>query len=1218
VQGFPGVGKTRVARDLVAGVSVPRAFVELPEGDSASFDDLLMDAAGELEATGRPEIAEAIDRGTPLVDAFEHAMREQMVLVIDEFQRAFRGADGALLGPVDKLLQRLARRPGRGRLLLLTSQRVDAAARWAEPLKVQPPLALETGEARKLLDALLAEAGRDDDISAERRDDVVRWLGNNPRAMRVLVGGLESDPLDSLIGLEREAWEVRDREVSPELLRQLERKLLARVLSHQDEPVRALLRGLSVYRKLFDRHAIDAQLAPGAASAALRRQLVDRFLLDLAHGWYSLHPIAREIGLGELKTDEPVLRAAHGKAADHYTRHFKARELLQVGALGGHFVEARYHLVNAGREGELEPIVRRFQHHLVSLYESTSPVPQSASERDERIAVLSAFLKEGGPKGLGYYLARLLEARGRPGDRQRALEAVRGACGPKAPAETWVLRIRLEAVVVGVDAAVRVFDKGVKLVPADKNLFALYQSCGELLAGSGRVDDAVELLKKGIDRIPVDKSLFALYQSCGELLAGSGRVDDAVALLKKGIKRIPSDQSAVALYQSCGELLAHTGQADDAVALLKEGIERIPADKGVNMLYQLLAAIHGRTGADEEAQAVLARGIAALPPGKVANRYKLAEAAALRAASMRSPEHLERLLCATGKSAMEPPQRAFATVLRLEMDQLWERAATTAASFRPEFPTYLHLASQEAFCWLCAGFPDRAREALASYPRAQKREAGSAWFWLKAFVALRSGDRDVAADTFAAYLGRSLNADEEPTEAALLRLWDETATTLDESNLAYFFPFLPPSLTGLAAPVTRTQHGLPVHPKPQNKPTLSGGASARLAVLAIASEWASGHGGLSTFNRELCVAWAKARPEHRVLCLVPSRPSTKESDDAREQGVELVVASDQHGLSEEARLAVRPTLPEGVSPQLILGHGRVTGPAASVLTASFPGSRRVHFIHVAPEEIEYFKDQPPGQSASQKAEERMLHDVDRAASADLAVAVGPRLTRVVGNELHARGKKVHEILPGLPQIEAAPGPPPALQCLLLGRAEDYELKGLDIAAHALASVDVSKFEWPPWLLIRGAPKGTGDELQRRLRDSAAKPALQVRVREYTADAARIVNDLRGSSVVLMPSRTEGFGLVGLEAIAAGVPVLISDQSGLGEMIAQRCRGLARHHVVPVTTDLQTDAKTWARAIEHVLWDPKAAFARARELREALRAILSWEKAVAEIVAQLGL
>jgi glycosyltransferase involved in cell wall biosynthesis len=95
----------------------------------------------------------------------------------------------------------------------------------------------------------------------------------------------------------------------------------------------------------------------------------------------------------------------------------------------------------------------------------------------------------------------------------------------------------------------------------------------------------------------------------------------------------------------------------------------------------------------------------------------------------------------------------------------------------------------------------------------------------------------------------------------------------------------------------------------------------------------------------------------------------------------------------------------------------------------------------------------------------------------------------------------------------------------------------------------------------------------------------------------------------LPSRTEGFGLAALEAIALGVPVLISEQSGLSDTIKRICPELAKQVVVPVTTDMETDAVPWERAIEFVLRDKATAFKCANELQKQLASEMSWEKSV---------
>ena len=60
----------------------------------------------------------------------------------------------------------------------------------------------------------------------------------------------------------------------------------------------------------------------------------------------------------------------------------------------------------------------------------------------------------------------------------------------------------------------------------------------------------------------------------------------------------------------------------------------------------------------------------------------------------------------------------------------------------------------------------------------------------------------------------------------------------------------------------------------------------------------------------------------------------------------------------------------------------------------------------------------------------------------------------------------------------------------------------------------------------------------------------------------------------MPSRTEGFGLAALEALSAGLPVLVSGNSGLGEALKEVPIG--SHCVVE-----SEDPKDWANAIKAV-------------------------------------
>lgn len=235
-------------------------------------------------------------------------------------------------------------------------------------------------------------------------------------------------------------------------------------------------------------------------------------------------------------------------------------------------------------------------------------------------------------------------------------------------------------------------------------------------------------------------------------------------------------------------------------------------------------------------------------------------------------------------------------------------------------------------------------------------------------------------------------------------------------------------------------------------------------------------------------------------------------------------------------------------------------------------------------------------------------------------AVGPRLYLEFGNL--ASGLKVQpklfQFIPGLRGIEERE-PPPKLLCLVLGRAEDIELKGLDIAALAVAKLldSGSQFDSTPELVVRGAPTGTGTALRESLRKLVYPSDLSIRVKEYSSDMDAVEQDLRRASVLLMPSRREGFGLVPLEALQAGTPILVSNKSGFAEFLKTRISSSSQlqQYVVRTVDDANESADEWFKSLDFVLRDRKAAFRRTVELKHIF-ADLTWEAASASMLGAL--
>ncbi|MFF9004628.1 glycosyltransferase [Streptomyces goshikiensis] len=390
-------------------------------------------------------------------------------------------------------------------------------------------------------------------------------------------------------------------------------------------------------------------------------------------------------------------------------------------------------------------------------------------------------------------------------------------------------------------------------------------------------------------------------------------------------------------------------------------------------------------------------------------------------------------------------------------------------------------------------------------------------------------------------------------------------------------------------------------------------------VLAVATEWASSQGGLSTFNRELCCALAKAGAE--VYCVVLAA-TPAELAAATDAGVTLLPAPSLAGESDGMRLSNRPALPTGVSPDLVIGHSRITGSAARRLAEVFyPEARRLHFIHMAPDEIEWFK---PGRErdAGLRAEQRTEIERELGVSAYRVVAVGPRLHDQFLTEFTKAPMSPLRLDPGFDVVgSVGPRVPPSgkpLRVLLLGRTEDSELKGVQLAAAACGQADkwLKQDDEPRVrLVVRGAQPGTGEGERKAISEFSGNPDLQIVVREYTAEETAIDHDLDTASLVLMPSRSEGFGLVGLEAITRGVPVLISSASGLGQLLSETLGQVASRFVVPVTGDADKDTGTWARAVDRILRDRESAFQRVADLRDLLGQQVTWAGASGVVLSQ---
>jgi D-inositol-3-phosphate glycosyltransferase len=124
-----------------------------------------------------------------------------------------------------------------------------------------------------------------------------------------------------------------------------------------------------------------------------------------------------------------------------------------------------------------------------------------------------------------------------------------------------------------------------------------------------------------------------------------------------------------------------------------------------------------------------------------------------------------------------------------------------------------------------------------------------------------------------------------------------------------------------------------------------------------------------------------------------------------------------------------------------------------------------------------------------------------------------------------------------------PTVPPML--LFVGRIQP--LKGLDVAVTALASLTRHP---DAFLVAVGGPSGPNGQAElTRIRALASDLGIAERVRFVPPQRHELLSTYyRAADVCLVPSRSESFGLVALEAAACGTPVVASAVGGLTTLV----------------------------------------------------------------------
>ena len=366
-------------------------------------------------------------------------------------------------------------------------------------------------------------------------------------------------------------------------------------------------------------------------------------------------------------------------------------------------------------------------------------------------------------------------------------------------------------------------------------------------------------------------------------------------------------------------------------------------------------------------------------------------------------------------------------------------------------------------------------------------------------------------------------------------------------------------------------------------------------------------GGLSTINRQLAILLAK-HSEVDVTLLVPQFAcSEEERRVSRIHNVSIREAQKRPGYADSLDWLSAP--PRDLDIDIVVGHGAKLGKQAQFIRESYQ-CKWIQVVHTAPEELGMHKNYP---MAISKGEDKSTTEVELCKLADAVVAVGPKLTKAYSSYLRSR-EKHQEIIQLTPStfrefsdVKQAAVDMDNFKVLTFGRGdpEDFSLKGYDISARAIVELKDRSYH----LIFVGAPDGKQDEVAKNLLKSGIDKN-QLTVRKFVQSKERLKELFCEVDLCIMPSRTEGFGLTALEALSAGLPILVSGNSGFGEALCTVPSG--KSFVVE-----SEDPGEWAKAIAGVRQKERSdRLQDIQELRSSYEEKFSWEKECDNLVEKM--
>ena len=313
---------------------------------------------------------------------------------------------------------------------------------------------------------------------------------------------------------------------------------------------------------------------------------------------------------------------------------------------------------------------------------------------------------------------------------------------------------------------------------------------------------------------------------------------------------------------------------------------------------------------------------------------------------------------------------------------------------------------------------------------------------------------------------------------------------------------------------------------------------------------------MNVYVRELVSALAQAGGEATVFVRRsdPTPPETVEV----EPGVTVVhVEAGPFDLAKEELPGVVDEFADQVAERLIAaeldGNG-YDGLLANYWLSGVAGHRLKHELELPLTTVFHTLARVKAETGDSEPQRRLDAEAEVIACSDVILANSEEEVHQLVNLYGADPSRIEVVPPGVDHAFFSPGfqggardavglgPGPVL--LFVGRIQP--LKGVDVAVCTLAELDRSDARL---VVVGGASGREGPAEERRIRCLVGDLGLTDRVHFVQPQPHHSLSTwYRAADVLVMPSRSESFGLVALEAAACGIPVVAAAVGGLRTLV----------------------------------------------------------------------